>query len=202
MELRIAAALSQDARLRAVVEAGDAHAAVARRLFNTPTPSAKQRAAAKTVNFGVLYGMGGEGLARRLQIDDDTARAFVARWWESFPTVRKLRERLAHEDRRSLWGRRLPHADVPKHIALNHVIQGYGRDVFCAGLLALEDVGLDEHLLLPLHDEYVLSVPAGDADEIVAEIARYVRSRLGDLELPVETNVGGRSWASVGAARA
>jgi DNA polymerase-1 len=199
MELRIAAALSDDARLRAVVEAGDAHAAVAKRLFNTNAPSAKQRAVAKTINFGVLYGMGGEGVARRLRIDDDTAREFVSRWWESFPAVRALRERLAGEERRSLWGRRLPHQDVPKHIALNHVVQGYGRDVFCAGLLALENAGLDEHLLLPLHDEYVLSVPAGDAHEIAAEIAGCVRSRLGDLELPVETNIGGRSWASVGA---
>jgi DNA polymerase I-like protein with 3'-5' exonuclease and polymerase domains len=199
MELRIAAALSHDARLRAVVEAGDAHTAVARRLFETKTPTAKQRAIAKTVNFGVLYGMGGEGLARRLRIADEQARAFVSRWWESFPAVRKLRDRVAGEERRTLWGRRLPHNDVPEHIALNHVIQGYGRDVFAAGLLALEDAGLDRHLLLPMHDEYVLALPAGDAEQLAAEVAAQVGSRLGDVELPVATSIGGRSWASVGA---
>jgi DNA polymerase-1 len=200
MELRIAAALSGDTRLRAVVEAGDAHAAVARSLFKTETPTANQRAAAKTVNFGVLYGMGGEGLARRLKIADDQARAFVARWWDAFPAVRRLRERLAREERTSLWGRRLPSENVPAHIALNHVIQAYGRDVFAQGLLALEDASADDRLLLPLHDEYVLTLDEGSATGDAEEIARLVRSRLGAVDLPVETNLGGRSWASVGAA--
>jgi DNA polymerase-1 len=197
MELRIAAALSEDARLRAVVEAGDAHTAVARRLFETRTPTAKQRAIAKTVNFGVLYGMGGEGLARRLRIADDQARGFVSRWWDSFPAVRKLRDRLAREERRTLWGRSLPANDVPEHIALNHVIQGYGRDVFAAGLLALEDTGLDEHLLLPMHDEYVLQLPDDRAGTYAADVADCVRARLGDVELPVDSTVGGRAWSSL-----
>jgi DNA polymerase-1 len=198
MELRLAAALSGDWRLRQAVEQGDAHAAVASRLFRTETPSEKQRRAAKVVNFGVLYGMGGEGLARRLGISAEDAHRFVSRWWDAFPSVRTLRSRLAHEERHSLWGRRLP-ADVPEHMALNHVIQAYGRDVFAAGLLALEDAGLDEHLLLPLHDEYVLELPAGRSHELGAEIAGHVRSRLADVELPVDVTIGGRSWASVGA---
>ena len=54
------------------------------------------------------------------------------------------------------------------------MIQGYGRDVFAAGLLALEDAGLDQHLLLPLHDEYVLALPADEAAALVDEIARLV----------------------------
>jgi DNA polymerase I-like protein with 3'-5' exonuclease and polymerase domains len=197
MELRIAAALSEDARLRAVIQAGDAHTAVARRLFDTKAPTAKQRAVAKTVNFGVLYGMGGEGLARRLRIPDEQARAFVSRWWESFPAVRKLRERLAGEDRRTLWGRPLPRNGVPAHVALNHVIQGYGRDVFAAGLLALEDAGLDEHLLLPLHDEYVLALPSDHANELATDIARHVSFRLDEIELSVEATVGQRAWSSI-----
>ena len=93
-----------------------------------------------------------------------------------------------------------PDQDVPEHIALNHVIQGYGRDVFAAGLLALEDAGLDERLLLPLHDEYVLRLPADTAAPSCEEIARLVAAKLGEVELPVEWAVGGRSWASVGKA--
>jgi DNA polymerase-1 len=80
---------------------------------------------------------------------------------------------------------------------VHHLIQGTGRDVFAAGLLALEDNGLDEHLLLPLHDEYVLQLPAGNAAELAAEIAGAVTARLGEVELPVEWTVGSRSWASV-----
>jgi DNA polymerase-1 len=197
MELRIAAALSGDARLCAVVEAGDAHTAVARRLFDTDTPTGKQRAVAKTTNFGLLYGMGAEGLASRLRISEEQARAFAKRWWEAFPAVRKLRERLASEERRTLWGRRLPADDVPEHIALNHVIQGYGRDVFAAGLLALEDAGLDQYLLLPMHDEYVLRLPDDWAGEYAADVADCVRSRLAEVELPVEATVGAGAWSTL-----
>jgi DNA polymerase-1 len=196
MELRIAAALSQDVRLRHTVDEGDAHTAVAARLFSTTTPTRKQRAVAKTVNFGVLYGMGSQGLARRLRIPADEARSFVSRWWDEFPAVRKLRDRLAHEERRSLWGRRLP-ADVPDHVALNHVIQAYGRDLFAAGLLALEDADLDQHLLLPLHDEYVIQLPADTATATAQEIAALVATRLHEVELPVEANVGARAWSSL-----
>jgi DNA polymerase I-like protein with 3'-5' exonuclease and polymerase domains len=197
MELRIAAALSADVRLRQAVEQGDAHAAVAARLFSTTTPSTKQRKIAKTVNFAVLYGMGGEGLARRLRIPTDEAREFVTRWWNAFPAVRKLRDRLAGEERRSLWGRRLPGDDVPNHVALNHVIQAYGRDVFAAGLLALEDAGLDQHLLLPLHDEYVLALPAREAALLAGDIAALVATRLHNVNLPVEVTIGDRAWSTL-----
>jgi DNA polymerase-1 len=139
--------------------------------------------------------VGGTGLARRLRITEEEARGFINRWWASFPAVRTLRERLAGEERHTLWGRCLPHNNVPRHIALNHVIQGYGRDIFAEGLLALEDGGLDEHLLLPLHDEYVLQLPA----EIAAEIAALVASRLGEVELPVEHKVGGAAWSTLSA---
>jgi DNA polymerase I-like protein with 3'-5' exonuclease and polymerase domains len=117
-----------------------------------------------------------------------------------FAALRRFRDRVAREQRLSLWGRPLPRENVPDHIALNHVIQASGRDVFCDGLLALEDLGLDEHLLLPLHDEYVLQLPAGDATETARAITDAVSARIGDVELPVESTIGARSWASVGAA--
>jgi DNA polymerase-1 len=87
IELRAGAVLSEDLRLRQAVEQGDAHTAIAMRLLNTAQPTRKQRAIAKTVNFAVLSGMGGEGLAHRLQITETDARAFVDRWWEAFPAV-------------------------------------------------------------------------------------------------------------------
>jgi DNA polymerase family A len=126
-----AAALSQDAGLIAAVEAGDAHLAIAKTLFNATEPTAKQRALAKTVNFGVLYGMGAPGLARRLHVNPTEARSFLNAWWERFPALRRYRDRVSLEERRSPWGRLLPHENVPTHIALNPVIQATGRDIFC-----------------------------------------------------------------------
>jgi DNA polymerase-1 len=190
VEMRLAAALSGDARLTAAVENGDVHAAVARAL-------GVERAVAKRVNFAVLYGMGAHGLALRLGVDEDVAGDYISRWWSSFRAVKALRDRLRTHPQRTPWGRALPNDDVPDHIRLNHLIQGSGRDIFCDGLLALEDAGLDQHLLLPLHDEYVLQVPADSAEALAAEIAALVRSELNGVELPVGANIGSRSWASI-----
>jgi DNA polymerase-1 len=192
IEMRLAAALAGDASLAAAVANGDVHQAVAHTLGVT-------RAVAKTVNFGVLYGMGAHGLALRLGVETNVAGDYINRWWTSFRAVRALRDRLGIHPQLTPWGRQLPSDDVPDHIRLNHLIQGSGRDIFCDGLLALEDAGLDHHLLLPLHDEYVVQLPADQAASLAATIASLVRVRLSDVDLPVETNLGGRSWANVGA---
>jgi DNA polymerase I-like protein with 3'-5' exonuclease and polymerase domains len=194
MELRLACALSGDANLRQVVEAGDPHTAVARSLFNTEVPTEKQRAIAKTTNFGVMYGMGVESLTVRLGVTPEQAHAFLDGWWKRFPTLERYASTLSDVDR-TPWGRRLP-VNAPRHARLNHRIQAAGRDVFATGLLRLEDAGLVDHLALPLHDEYVLAVPESGAHELVARVARTVSSELGGVPLPVEANVGGRSWGS------
>jgi DNA polymerase-1 len=194
MELRIAAGLSGDANLRSVVESGDPHTAVARQLFNTAAPTPKQRATAKTVNFATMYGQQAHSLSLRLGVSHVQAQRLIDSWWARFPALQRYAVACSDEDR-TPWGRRLP-VDVPKHAKLNHRIQAAGRDVFCAGLLRLEDAGLVDRLALPLHDEYVMTVPEANARELVAAIAAHVRSQIGDVPLPVEANVGGRSWGS------
>ena len=141
-----------------------------------------------------MYGMQGYGLGQRLGISVAQAQRFLASWWARFPVLRRYAEELGDDDR-TPWGRRLP-VDVPHYAKLNHRIQAAGRDIFCAGLLRLEDAGLVDQLALPLHDEYVLSVPAATAQRDAALVAALVRSRLNGVPLPVETHVGGRSWGS------
>jgi DNA polymerase I-like protein with 3'-5' exonuclease and polymerase domains len=145
--------------------------------------------------------MGASGLAARLGIEQARAADFIDRWWQRFPAVRVLRDSIADEPRLTPWGRRLPDRNVPDHIRLNHLVQGSARDIFCDGLLALEDAGLDEHLLLPLHDELVIAVPEDTAEYAAAAIADLVRSELDGVNLPVSWKVGGRSWASVKGSR-
>ena len=193
MELRLAAGLSRDGALRAVVEAGDPHAEVARALFGAE-PTARQRDIAKTVNFAAMYGMQAHGLALRLGISHGQAQAFLDSWWARFPQLQCYATQLSDNDR-SPWRRRLP-VDAARHAKLNHRIQAAGRDVFCAGLLRLEDHGLVDHLALPLHDEYVLTVPEHEAHALVAQVAATVSNALGGVALPVNENIGGRSWGS------
>ena len=112
MELRIAAGLSEDARLTAVVEAGDAHLAVARRLFETRSrprnngPSRRPSTSGSSTGWAAKGSPAGSGSRRRRP---GVRRPLV----EAFPAVRKLRERLADEERTSLWGRRLPGRTCP-----------------------------------------------------------------------------------------
>jgi DNA polymerase-1 len=195
MELRLAAALSGDAALRAAVESGDALAAVARSLFNTTNPTAKQRAVAKTVNFGAMYGMREHTLAQRLGVSHVQAHAFLESWWARFPRLRTYADEVSDNDR-TPWSRRLP-VDVPHYAKLNHRIQGASRDVFAGSLLRLEDAGFDRFLLLPLHDEAVLRLPEHKAPELLAEIAELVHRELNGVPLPVDAHLGGPSWGSV-----
>ena len=93
------------------------------------------------------------------------------------PEAQKQYAAALSDDDRSPWGRRLP-VDARPHARLNHRIQAAGRDIFCAGLLRLEDAGLVDHLALPLHDEYVLAVLV-EAHGLVARAATIVANRLG-----------------------
>jgi DNA polymerase I-like protein with 3'-5' exonuclease and polymerase domains len=194
MELRLAAGLSGDPVLRAVVESGDPHTAVARELFSTTTPTVRQRAIAKTTNFGVMYGMQCHTLAQRLGVSTAEAQRFLNAWWQRFPVLKRYAAEISDDDR-TPWGRRLP-VDVPHYAKLNHRIQASGRDIFAAGLLRLEDADLVDHLVLPLHDEYVLALPELLAGPFVERTAALVGNELGGVPLPVEAHVGGRSWGS------
>jgi DNA polymerase-1 len=217
IELRIMAHLSEDPGLVAAFRSGvDVHRATAARIAGCDpaavTPA--QRAAAKTVNFGVLYGMGPRGLAARLGISGEDARRFIDEYFASYPGVRRCIDALVAQARATgstttLLGRKLRLSDIDsphparraaaERLAVNAPIQGSAADLVKLAMVRVHDAlaaaDLRAQLVLQVHDELLFDVPAGEV-AAVQELARREMESALDLRVPIVVDLGaGHDWA-------
>ncbi len=221
VELRIAAHLSADPGLKAAFAAGeDIHRATAARVLGVPldqvTPD--ERAFAKRVNFGLLYGMGARSLAQQAGIRMTDAQAFVDAYFAAFPNIRRYLEetkRRAKEQgyAETLLGRRryfpilqVATRDARTNVlqraaereAINHPMQGSVADIIKLAMIgihrALQERHLQARMLLQVHDELVLETPLAEVDE-VTDLVRSIMEAAYPLDPPLKVDVGvGRNW--------
>jgi DNA polymerase-1 len=217
IELRLLAHLSGDAALAAAfAAAADVHTITAARIFacDVAAVTPAQRAAAKTVNFGVVYGMGARGLAERLGIGRDEARRFIDEYFATYPRVRACTEELVASARRTgvattMLGRRIRVADLDspqpalraaaERIAVNAPIQGSAADLIKVAMVrvhaGLAAAGLRSQLVLQVHDELVFDVVRGEIEAVTA-LARTAMETALAVSVPLVVDVGvGSSWA-------
>ncbi|MGB6713568.1 MAG: DNA polymerase I [Candidatus Cybelea sp.] len=220
IELRFMAHLSGDEALRAAfIEAQDIHDFTARQIFGVSSDrqvDANQRRMAKSVNFGLFYGMSDFGLAQRLEISRAEAKEITTAYFARFPDVRSYIERTVEEGRRTghvatILGRRryMPGLVSGNYMlraaaereATNAPLQGSAADLMKLAMVridrALADAGLDATMLLQIHDELIFEVHKAQ----LSETARLVRSHMESaiaLSVPlVVTLKSGRSWYDV-----
>ena len=220
IELRVLACVSGDpALLAAFREGADIHTRTASLLYDTAPDqiSPDQRRAAKTINFGLIYGMGAQKLAHELGIALADARAFIKRYFERLDTLKDFYEQVREDARRqgyvtTLTGRRrlLPGIRsqagqvraLAERQAVNTVIQGSAADIIKMAMLAVAHdpvlKALNARLLLQIHDELLLEVPhdaASEAGQRVAALMSGVRPGGQTLEIPLLVDWGtGHSW--------
>ena len=220
IELRVLACVSGDpALLNAFHEGADIHTRTASLLYDTApdqiTPD--QRRAAKTINFGLIYGMGAQKLAHELGIALADARTFIKRYFERLDTLKAFYEQVREDARRqgyvtTLTGRRrlLPGIRsqagqvraLAERQAVNTVIQGSAADIIKMAMLAVAGDSrlraLNARLLLQIHDELLLEVPADaarEAGERVAALMSGVKPGGRQLAIPLLVDWGtGLSW--------
>jgi DNA polymerase-1 len=208
--------LSGDANLtRAFHEGQDIHAATASRIFDVMPQmiTREMRSQAKVINFGLLYGMGPQRVARETGMTLGEARTFVERYFASFPTIRSWMDRLLADARvkgyvETLLGRRrrtpeLTSSDnrlrvFAENAALNTPVQGSAADVIKRAMIdlerALEGSGLAGRMLLQVHDELVLECPAKELEETQALVRRCMEHAV-ELSVPLRVDVGaGENW--------
>ncbi|MEW6486473.1 MAG: DNA polymerase I [Thermodesulfobacteriota bacterium] len=216
VELRILAHLSGDPALVEVFRAGrDVHAETASRIFSVPLAAvdARMRREAKTVNFGILYGMSPFGLARQLGITREAARKMIQAYFRQFPSVQAFLAELVEGARsrgyaETLFGRRRPIPELTsrnraqrefgERMAINTPLQGTAADLIKTAMVgasrALGQAGLDARLILQVHDELVFEVAAPQVDAVrtrVVEAMEGARS----LRVPLVVEAGaGRNW--------
>jgi DNA polymerase I len=216
IELRVLAHLSGDENLIRVFQEGrDIHTETASWMFGVPREAVDplMRRAAKTINFGVLYGMSAHRLSQELAIPYEEAQAFIGRYFQSFPKVRAWIEKTLEEGRRrgyveTLFGRRRYVPDLEARVksvreaaermAFNMPVQGTAADLMKLAMVKLfpwlEEMGA--RMLLQVHDELVLEAPKERA-EAVARLAKEVMEGVYPLAVPLEVEVGiGEDWLS------
>jgi DNA polymerase-1 len=213
IELRVMAHLSHDDKLVEAFKSGqDVHVRTAMEVFGVKqdevTP--EMRAQCKTVNFGVIYGMGPVALAKQLGISRNEAKGFIDRYFERYAGVRTFMDTTLARARatrmvRTLLGRRrlLPDLTSSNHmkrayaerIAGNTPIQGTAADLLKLAMVKLaEPVVPGARMVLTVHDELVFEVPA-DRIEEAAELTRRTMETVFLLDVPLLVDVGwGRHW--------
>jgi DNA polymerase-1 len=193
IELRILAHMAGiEALKEAFREGQDIHAATASEMFNVPlgemTPEIRRQA--KAINFGVIYGISGFGLARNLRIPRGEAQGFIDRYFERFPGIRDYMDAttaFAKENGfvQTLFGRRIntpeinakgPGAGFAKRAAINAPIQGTAADIIRRAMIRMDAAIAavpSARMLLQVHDELLFEVDEAEADKLIP-IAREV----------------------------
>ncbi len=210
IELRVAAALSQDPAMLATFRAGhDLHAATAGELYNVPLEEVtkEQRYAAKTINFGVLYGMSAHGLSVATDMDPKEAGEFIKRYFGVRPKLAEYIEATKqfgydHDYTETLFGRRRPCPEIrsnnfqirssAERMAVNVPIQGTAADIIKLAMVELAPkLPEGAKLLLQIHDELIVEVDEAQATA-VAEIVEATMEQVIDIGVPlvVDTEIG------------
>ncbi|WP_170593225.1 DNA polymerase I [Ruegeria arenilitoris] len=218
IELRILAHIADIPALKQAFADGlDIHAMTASEMFDVPldemTPEIRRKA--KAINFGVIYGISGFGLARNLRIPRAEAQGFIDRYFERFPGIRRyMDDTIAfakeHGYVQTLFGRKIhtteinakgPHAGFARRAAINAPIQGTAADVIRRAMVRMPEAidGLPAKMLLQVHDELLFEVAEDSVDKTI-EIARDVMENAPDpavkLDVKLTVDAGkGANWA-------
>jgi DNA polymerase I len=216
IELRIMAHISGDPGLtKAFAEGLDVHRATASEVFGIPPAdvTSEQRRYAKTINFGLIYGMGAFGLATALGIEQKAARDYIERYFARFAGVKRYMDetKASAADKgyvETLFGRRIelpeirggsgPRRSASERQAINAPMQGTAADLIKLAMIAVQGV-LDEQgratrMIMQVHDELVFEVPGAELDWALAEVPRLMAG-VASLAVPLLAEVGvGGNW--------
>ncbi|SHL37937.1 DNA polymerase I [Phytopseudomonas punonensis] len=216
IELRIMAHLSRDEGLmNAFRDNLDVHTATAAEVFKVELDQVTndQRRSAKAINFGLIYGMGAQKLAKDIGVDNKTAKAYIETYFARYPGVREYMDRTRRQAAEqgyveTLFGRRLYLPAInssrpqeragAERTAINAPMQGTAADIIKKAMVAvdewLSESGLDARVILQVHDELVLEV----REDLVEQVSAQIRPLMGEtvkLDVPLLVEVGvGNNW--------
>ena len=218
IELRILAQIAElDALKEAFFQGQDIHALTASQMFDVPLEGMDPmiRRQAKAINFGIIYGISGYGLARNLRIPRKEAQSFIDKYFERFPGIKDYMESTVNFAKENgyvetLFGRRIhtpeintrgPQAGFSKRAAINAPIQGTAADVIRRAMIRMPEAiaGLPAKMLLQVHDELLFEVSRDAVNEtilVVKEIMENAARPAIEMDVPLIVDAGqGRNWA-------
>lgn len=216
IELRLLAHLSQDPTMIDGFQKGqDIHRRTASEVFGIPwdevTPEARSHA--KAVNFGIIYGISDFGLARNISISRQKAKEYIETYFARYSTIHDYMNGLIESAKQSgmavtMFGRRRTLPDInsknftrrsfAERTAMNTPIQGSAADIIKLAMNAVQEEiekrQLKSRLLVQVHDELVLEVPAGEKEEI-EKLLKDTMEHIVDLSVPLVVDIhSGANW--------
>jgi DNA polymerase-1 len=222
IELRLLAHYCGDEALQqAFADDRDIHAQVAAQVFSVAEAdvTADMRRMAKTINFGVIYGISAFGLSTRLEISKEEAASFIDAYFARYPRVLAYQEKLLEDCRRqghvrTILGRRRAVAGIrprtsykarnqPEREAINMQIQGSAADLIKVAMVRIQRRLHKERrrtrMLLQIHDELVFEVPPEERADAIALVREEMTTALGSqLQVPLRVDIGiGPNWLDV-----
>ncbi len=217
IELRLMAHFSGDTAMVEAFRTGqDVHARTASEIFEVPleqvTPQLRSRA--KAVNFGLIYGISGFGLAKNTGVTPKEAQEFIHRYFAKYPGVKNFMDEAVEKGKdngyaETLFGRRryLPELQSPrqmvrefgKRAAMNTPVQGTAADIIKLAMVRVDEALRREHmqsrLILQVHDELLLECPPEEAEHAAA-LLKDAMEHVISLAVPLEADVHeGKNWA-------
>ena len=217
IELRLMAHFSGDeAMLDAFRTGQDVHARTASEIFDVPLDQvdATLRSNAKAVNFGIIYGISGFGLARNTGVTQQEAKSFISRYFAKYPGVKRFMDAAVEDGRQNgyaltLMGRRryLPELtagsamvrEFGKRAAMNTPVQGTAADIIKLAMVRVDEAlrreKLQSRLILQVHDELLLECPPEEV-ETASRILQEAMEGVIQLSVPLSAEVHqGENWA-------
>jgi DNA polymerase-1 len=218
VELRLAAEMANVQALKTAFRDGvDIHTLTASQVFGVPLDQVTGdiRRQAKAVNFGIIYGISGWGLAQQLGTSAGEASAFIKRYLSTFSEIQDYMERTKEEARkfgyvRTLLGRKCFIMNInatnpgwragAERQAINAPLQGTAADIMKKAMVkippAFKAANLNAKMLLQVHDELIFEVPEGELEQTTA-LVKSVMEEVVTLDVPLVAEAGsGKSWAS------
>jgi DNA polymerase-1 len=219
IELRLLAHMAQEPRLVEAFEQGlDIHAATAAEVMGIPLEQVDpdSRRLAKTINFGVLYGMGSYGLARDTGLSPAEASKFIELYWSRYPAVRAFMDRTLEEGREkgyvsTLLGRRRYSPELrsrnggirqqAERMAINAPVQGTAADIIKIAMNRLHDRmkqrNIRAKMLLQVHDELMFEVPKSELKSMRELVCETMEGAM-KLSVPLKVDVKyGKNWGEM-----
>jgi DNA polymerase-1 len=220
IELRILAHMSRDEGfVKAFKEGLDIHNATAMELFGVESEKVtpEMRRIAKTVNFGIIYGMTAFGLSETLGIQREEAQVFIDQFFMRHPAIKEFSVSLIKRAEEkgyaeTLFGRKRPIPELKsrqgttrslgERLAINSPIQGTASDIIKLAMIKiwklLKEGGFRTRMLLQIHDELLFEVPEEELTELKDRIRKEME-RVVELEVPLSVNIStGKNWAEAG----
>lgn len=217
VELRLVAAMADIPRLKqAFTDGHDIHAITASEVFGVPLDKmdSETRRRAKAINFGIIYGISGFGLAKQLGIEPGEASRYIGLYFQRFPELRAFMDSIKAEARQNgfvetLYGRRCWVNGIndknqairagAERAAINAPVQGTAADIMKRAMIRIDNAiqrgDIDAKMLLQVHDELIFEVDIDKAETVTSQI-RDLMAASADLDIPLIADGGtGHNWA-------